>query len=908
MRRFVLSLSLAVVACLPVVAKAQQANQAQQAKPSRPNILFIYADDQSYKTISCYGSSPQWVKTPNIDRLAARGVRFERSYLGAWCMPSRASLLTGRLQHGVMSMTMEGAYPGSKYDPAQCPMVPAEFRKAGYHTAQIGKWHTGTDTGYRRDWDYQIVWNRPAHPENAGNYYVDQALTFNGVDKKVGGYSTDNYTKWAEEYIKGENRDPNKPWYLWLCYGAIHGPTTPAARHKGSLKGNEATPPADIVGPWKDKPKYLENTAAWTMGPDGKPAMKAKGKRADNFDTLKPGKSYDSWVQQVNECNRAVDEGVGRVLKALEESGQLENTLVVYSADQGYALGEHGLNQKVAPYDASLASAMIISRPGSIPEGAVCRHPINSPDLVDLFCREAGVVVPWKMHGRDIRPLLANPTTKEWVSPMILTHTARSYGAETDAIPDAKDAKLTAASAVPWYVLLRQGKYKYIRTFVKGETEELYDLEADPEELKNLANESVQTDWLATLRKSAIVELKRTDAKFAEALPKTKAEMKASGERGVGSGEQQTPKKKSASTSVPQRLRSLTLPARSQESSPSPLRTPHSPLKFASFRQAAPAARTLDIYWIDVEGGAATLIVTPAGESVLIDSGNPGRRDADRIFAVATKEAGLKKIDHLITTHYHRDHFGGAAQLAGSLPIGTVWDNATWPEQREMPDAEYTQFKAAARKQISPGDAIPLAVSTVAGAPLLELKCLGARQKFVDVSGSTNECCAANNVAPVDNTDNANSVVTKLTFGEFDFLDTGDLTRNREFDLVCPVNRVGIVDVFQVSHHGLDVSNNPVLIKSVEPRVAIVNNGVTKGNGPLMFATLQETKSIEQVYQVHKTLRTDGTSHNVPDEFIANKEKECTAAHHLKLSVAADGRSYTVFVPSTGHQKTYPCK
>ncbi|MGC3972249.1 MAG: MBL fold metallo-hydrolase [Pirellulales bacterium] len=307
---------------------------------------------------------------------------------------------------------------------------------------------------------------------------------------------------------------------------------------------------------------------------------------------------------------------------------------------------------------------------------------------------------------------------------------------------------------------------------------------------------------------------------------------------------------------------------------------------------------------MDVEGGAATLIVTPAGESVLIDSGNPGRRDADRIFAVATKEAGLKKIDHLITTHYHRDHFGGAAQLAASLPIGTVWDNATWPEQREKPDAEYTQFKAEARKQISPGDAIPLAAND---GPALTLKCLGARQKFVDASGSPNECCAANNVAPVDNTDNANSVVTKLTFGDFDFLDAGDLTRNREFDLVCPVNRVGIVDVFQVSHHGLDNSNNPVLIKSVEPRVAIVNNGVTKGNMPLMFATLQETKSIEQVYQVHKTLREDGTSHNVPDEFIANKEKDC-AGNHLKLSVAADGKSYTVFVPSTGHQKTFSCK
>lgn len=321
---------------------------------------------------------------------------------------------------------------------------------------------------------------------------------------------------------------------------------------------------------------------------------------------------------------------------------------------------------------------------------------------------------------------------------------------------------------------------------------------------------------------------------------------------------------------------------------------------------AAEAAKTLDIYWIDVEGGAATLIVTPAGESVLIDSGNPGRRDPDRIFQVATKEAGLKRIDHLITTHYHRDHFGGAAQLSTALPIGEVHDNAEWPEQREKADAEYYAFKADKRSQISPGDTVALKSPGDAG-PALSLRCLGARQKFIDVPGETNPGCAANNPAPVDNTDNANSVVTLLEYGDFDFLVVGDLTRNREFDLVCPVNRVGTVDVFQSAHHGLDNSNNPVLVKSIEPRVVIVNNGVTKGNMPLMFATLQEQKTIQAVYQMHKTERTDGTSHNVADELIANGAAECKG-EHIKLSVAADGKSYTVFVPSTGHKKTYECK
>jgi arylsulfatase A-like enzyme len=250
--------------------------------------------------------------------------------------------------------------------------------------------------------------------------------------------------------------------------------------------------------------------------------MAKKVRRAGNFDTSEAGKSYDAWIQQVNECMLAVDEGVGRVLAALEASGQLENTLVVYASDQGYGLGEHGFNQKVAPYDATVSSPLIISWLGKIPEGKVCKHPVNAPDLVDLFCRTAGVTVPWKTHGRDIRPLLQNPGTTAWNSPLLMTHTSRNYGAETNVIPT--DESLTSSSGVPWYALLRDGKYKYIRNLVAGETEELYDLEADPEELTNLAAKPAQAARLRELRAKAIAELKRTDAKFVDRMPPTKAE------------------------------------------------------------------------------------------------------------------------------------------------------------------------------------------------------------------------------------------------------------------------------------------------------------------------------------------------------------------------------------------------
>ena len=164
--------TLAFVALsLPLLASAAQ----------QPNILFIYTDDQSTRTVGCYEDAFDFVKTPNIDALAKSGVRFARAYIGSWCMPSRATMLTGHHQHGVESMRMEGEYPGSAYDPKLSPFWPAMFRQHGYVTAQIGKWHTGVDGGYGRDWDYQIIWNRPKYVKNSPNYYHDQLTEFNGL-------------------------------------------------------------------------------------------------------------------------------------------------------------------------------------------------------------------------------------------------------------------------------------------------------------------------------------------------------------------------------------------------------------------------------------------------------------------------------------------------------------------------------------------------------------------------------------------------------------------------------------------------------------------------------------------------------------------------------------------------------
>lgn len=158
----------AVFACDHRAATAETPSH----RARQPNILFILADDHSKKVIRAYEGASPLAHTPHIDRLAASGIRFRAGYMGAWCMPSRATLLTGLHPHAIESMRLTGPNPQSTYDPAVCRFWPAVFRRHGYHTAQIGKWHTGTDAGFGRDWDYQIVWNRPKLPDNAGAYYT----------------------------------------------------------------------------------------------------------------------------------------------------------------------------------------------------------------------------------------------------------------------------------------------------------------------------------------------------------------------------------------------------------------------------------------------------------------------------------------------------------------------------------------------------------------------------------------------------------------------------------------------------------------------------------------------------------------------------------------------------------------
>ena len=498
------------------------AGSAAKAKEARPNILFIYTDDQSYRTVGCYADAFDWVRTPNIDQLAREGVRFEHAYIGAWCMPSRASMLTGRHQHGIETMRMKGAYPGSTYDPKKCRFWPSVFREHGYTTAQIGKWHTGVDAGYGRDWDYQIVWNRPRHPENAPNYYDNQLISKNGGEPElVTGYSTDNYTDWAVDYIHGEGRETEKPWYLWLCYGAVHGPFTPADRHLLDYQDIDVPTPTDIYPPRKGKPEYIRSAAFWEPGPNGEPVERKVRDRPPVGMKDSPGRSLTDWVRQYHQGVLAIDEGVGRLLEALRSSGQDENTLVVFTSDQGFAWGQHGFKSKVAPYRAMVEAPLIIRPPGKTAAkcaGRVISDPVSGVDLPPTFFAQAGIPLPWKMHGFDLSPLLQSQETR-WDHPAMLVHTGKIYGSSTDHIPAKDDPALYHGPGVPWYVMLCENNYKYVRNLVPSETEELYDLNSDPEELTNLALDPNHAKTLKRLRRAAIDELRRTDAGLVKNLP-----------------------------------------------------------------------------------------------------------------------------------------------------------------------------------------------------------------------------------------------------------------------------------------------------------------------------------------------------------------------------------------------------
>jgi beta-lactamase superfamily II metal-dependent hydrolase len=316
---------------------------------------------------------------------------------------------------------------------------------------------------------------------------------------------------------------------------------------------------------------------------------------------------------------------------------------------------------------------------------------------------------------------------------------------------------------------------------------------------------------------------------------------------------------------------------------------------------AAEKKRGLDIYFIDTEGGAATLIVTPAGESILIDCGNPGARDARRIHETATKQAGLEAIDHFIVTHWHTDHYGSIGRLVKLMPVRKFYNRGIpdmLAEDRRNFPLLIGAYKAACGGKwttLKPGDEV--ALKQAPGSPPVKLLCLCGNEEVVPEKpgAASNPIAKEHKPHPIDTSDNAKSLGFVLSFGTWRFLDLGDLTWNIEHKLVSPSDRIGPVDVYQVTHHGLEISNNPVLIKTVEPRVAICNNGPRKGGHPTVISTLRRVPGIEGIFQMHRNLLATDAENTDADK-IANDGRKKESGAGIHLSVAADAKSYTVTV------------
>lgn len=310
-------------------------------------------------------------------------------------------------------------------------------------------------------------------------------------------------------------------------------------------------------------------------------------------------------------------------------------------------------------------------------------------------------------------------------------------------------------------------------------------------------------------------------------------------------------------------------------------------------------ASTLDIYFIDVEGGQSTLIVTPSGESLLVDTGYDGNdnRDADRI-AAAAKAAGVTQIDYLVVTHFHGDHAGGVPQLARRLPIRAFVDHDTIvpndASSKPVFDA-YAPVRARGRHIVAKaGDRLPMKgveVQIVSSGG-------GTIAKAVDGGGQPNPDCQAKAPAAGEPTENPRSTGFHLRYGRFRFIDLGDLSGDPLFALICPTNLLGKADVYLVPHHGGADVVYPATF-AVKPRVAIMNNGERKGGAPEAFATLRKV-GVEEVWQLHRSLAQG--AQNYPDERVANLDT--SSGHWIKVSASEDG-SFTVTNGRTGATKSY---
>jgi arylsulfatase A-like enzyme len=479
------------------------APEARAQSPQRPNILFIMSDDHAAHAISAYGSRIN--QTPNIDRLAQEGMLFRNAFVtNSICTPSRATILTGKYSH------LNGVYFIAQRMDGSQQTFPKLLQQAGYQTAIVGKWHLVSDpTGF----DY---WNILV---NQGPYY-NPPMIENGVRSKHQGYTTDIITDVTLDWLK-DKRDPNKPFMLMYHHKAPHREWTPAPDHFDDMDDKTIPEPSNLLDDYATraspareatmrvgrdmnerdlKLKPVENLTAEQLA-RWKQAYEAENEKKFATKPEEPEltkRNYQRYIKDYVRCVQSVDDNVGRVLKYLDESGLAKNTIVVYTSDQGFFLGEHGWFDKRFMYEESLRTQLIVRWPGIIKPGSTDeQHIVLNLDFPETFLDAAGVAQPPDMQGRSLVPLLKGESPTDWRTSMYYhyyeyptSHKVREhYGVRTD-------------------------RYKLIRYYTVNEWE-LFDLKTDPQEMKNVYGDPAYADT----RKELEAELKRLQEQYKDTNP-----------------------------------------------------------------------------------------------------------------------------------------------------------------------------------------------------------------------------------------------------------------------------------------------------------------------------------------------------------------------------------------------------
>jgi competence protein ComEC len=326
----------------------------------------------------------------------------------------------------------------------------------------------------------------------------------------------------------------------------------------------------------------------------------------------------------------------------------------------------------------------------------------------------------------------------------------------------------------------------------------------------------------------------------------------------------------------------------------------------------AEESRPLDIYFLDMVGGGSTLVVTPMGESVLIDTGSlrPEHRDADRILK-ACEDAKLKQIDVLVTTHFHSDHFGALLEVSQRIHVKRFMDKGSYAPANDgdswAAKGLYPLYEQATKGNLTTlkvGDDIPLANDPVGTMPAVRVHCVAAEKKVEGFDGDIDAPVEGITTEKPDDTDNARSIALLLTCGSFKFFAGGDITRNVEARLMHPTNRIGKVDLYLVTHHGLDLSNNELLLKAIDPTVCVASNGPRKGIDPQTFKAISALPGLKALYQMHYNTR-GGDPGNTKPELIANPKDGPDKGEYIKASVRPDKGVFTLQIGPAGEKQTF---